>query len=316
MKISKHISQLITILIVTMLTLTACGAGSGSGGGSNIDSAMKDSAEYLVENVEVDAIDAMGGGWIPFALKMSGTDAADEDYYTAYYDSVRAASKSQKGILSEDHPTANERVSINLKAIGKDPTNVEGYNLMERVDDYEAVKEQGINAEIYALVAANYVGYTLKNEDKYLYDILANQMADGAFGMDTDHPDSDITAMAVQALSAYGKDGSKSDERAQGAIDRALEWLAGKQDKDGGYGTSEGDAQVVIAIACLGHDLLSEDEDYVIDCKALYEDLMAYKTDKGFCHVKGDEADIMATEQALMALDAVKMAEKGEKLFG
>ena len=316
MKISKHISLLIMILIMAMLTLASCsGSESGSGGGSDIDSAMKDSAEYLVENVEVDAIDAMGGGWIPFAVKMSGTDAADEDYYTAYYDSVRAVSKSQKGILSEDHPTANERVSINLKAIGKDPTNVEGYNLMERVDDYEAVKEQGINAEIYALVAANYVGYTLKNENKYLYDILANQMADGAFGMDTDHPDSDITAMAVQALAAYGEGSAKSDERAQGAIDRALEWLAGKQDEEGGYGTSEGDAQVIIAISCLGHDLLSEDEDYVIDCKALYEDLMAYKADKGFCHVKGDEADIMATEQALMALDAVKMASSGKSLF-
>lgn len=312
----KAILLLLALTMIIASLLTGCG-GSGSGaGGSNIDAAMKDAAEYLVENVEVEAIDAMGGGWTPFVLKMSGTDAADEDYYTAYYNSVRAVAKSQEGVLSEDHPTAYERVSVNLKAIGQDPTNVEGYDLMEKVDDYDLICSQGLNAEIYALISANYVGYELKNEDKYLYDILANQMSDGAFGMNTDHPDADMTAMAVQALSAYdGSDGAKSDERAQGAIDRALEWLASKQDENGGYGSSESDSQVIIAISCLGHDVMDEDSDYVIDCKALYEDLMSYKTDKGFSHIKGDEVDIMATQQALMALDAVKMAQSGNRMF-
>lgn len=320
MKTSKTyriIAMLITILLLSAAVLTGCGGSGGSGGKvDDMDGVMRDAAEYLVENVEVDAIDAMGGGWIPFALKMSGTDAADDDYYAAYFDSVRAVAKSQKGVLSEDHPTAYERVSINLKAMGEDPTNVEGYDLLEKVDDYELIKEQGLNAEIYALISANYCGYELKSEDKYLYDIFANQMPDGAFGMDQDHPDADMTAMAVQALAYYdGKaEGGKSDERAQGAIDRALEWLATKQDEDGGYGSCEADAQVMIAISCLGHDVTSED-DYVIDCTALYADLMSYKTDKGFSHIKGDEVDIMATEQALMALDAVKMAKEGQRMF-
>ena len=315
--IRKLTAVIAAVLMLCAAVLTGCG-GSGSGGsGASMDQTMNDAAAYLVENVAVDSADSMGGGWIPFALKMSGTDAADDDYYAAYFDSIRVLAKTNKGVISQDRPTANERVAINLKAMGEDPTDVEGYDLLKIVDDYDLIKEQGLNAEFYALIAANYTGYKLKNEDKYLYDIFANQMADGAFGMDADHPDADMTAMAVQALSAYdGKaEGGKSDERAQGAIDRALEWLASKQDKDGGYGSSESDAQVIIALGCLGHDITAEDDDYVIDCKALYDDLMSYKTDKGFSHVKGDEVDIMATEQALMALDAVKMAKDGQRMF-
>lgn len=317
---------LMLLLVFAMMLgtalMTGCSGGSGSGGkgsADDIDSVMQGAAEYLVENVEVDAIDAMGGGWVPFALKMSGTDAADEDYYAAYYDSIRAAAKSQKGVLSEDHPTAYERVSINLKAIGEDPTSVEGYDLMEKVDDYKAISEQGLNAEFYALIAANYCGYKLKNEDKYLYDVIVAQMPDGAFGMDTDHPDSDMTAMAIQALSAYdgrikGNDASKKDDRAEGAIDRALEYLASKQQDDGSFGSCESTAQVMIALGCLGKDAAT-DGDFIKGDNSLVDGLMVYRTDRGFRHDAEGEEDIMPTEQALMGLDAVRMTQEGNRIF-
>lgn len=310
------IALIAVLIMITSLILAGCG-GSGSGGaGADPESAMKGAAEYLVENVEVDSIDSMGGGWVPFALKMSGTDAADDDYYAAYYDSIRAVAKSQKGVLSKDHPTAYERVSINLKAIGEDPTSVEGYDLMKPVDDYDAICEQGINAEIYALISSNYTRYKLKNEEKYLYDIVAQQMPDGSFGMDTDHPDSDVTAMAIQALSAYdGRAGSeKRDKRAEGAIDRAIEWLSGQQQEDGGFGSSESTAQVMIALGCLGRDPAA-DGDFIKGDNSVVDGLMTFHVDRGFCHEKDGEEDIMATEQALMGLDAMKMAQDGKRMF-
>ena len=310
------IALIAVFIMITSLILAGCG-GSGSGSaGADPEGAMKGAAEYLVENVEVDSIDSMGGGWVPFALKMSGTDAADDDYYAAYYDSIRAVAKSQKGVLSKDHPTAYERVSINLKAIGEDPTSVEGYDLMKPVDDYDAICEQGINAEIYALISSNYTRYKLKNEEKYLYDIVAQQMPDGSFGMDADHPDSDVTAMAVQALSAYdGRVGSeKRDKRAEGAIDRAIEWLSGQQQEDGGFGSSESTAQVMIALGCLGRDPAA-DADFIKGDNSVVDGLMTFHVDGGFCHEKDGEEDIMATEQALMGLDAMKMAQDGKRMF-
>lgn len=316
MKRIKFTAIIAVVAIMVAVLLTGCGGSGGSeSSGNDIDSAMKASAEYLVENVAVDSADSMGGGWIPFALKMSGTDAADEDYYMAYFDSIRLLAKSNKGVISKERPTANERVSINLKAIGQDPTNVEGFDLMKLVDDYETIKGQGLNAEIYALVSANYCGYTLKNEEQYLYDLIANQHADGAFGMDAEHPDSDMTAMAIQALAAYGEGGEKSDDRAQGAITRALEWLKSKQLDDGSFGNAESTSQVLIALGCLGRDG-ETDADFIKGDKSAVDGLMTFYMDGAFCHEADGEVDVMATEQALMALDAVKMAQAGQKMFG
>ena len=309
MKRRNKITAVLAVLAACVMILSSCGGGSASG--DDLDSAIKSAAEYLVENVEVDSADTLGGGWIPFALKMSGTDTADDDYYEAYYDSIRALAKANQGVISEERVTANERVSINLKAIGKDPADVEGFDLMKQVDDYDAVKAQGLNAEIYALIAGKYCGYELKNEEQYLYDLIASQMPDGSFGMDTAHPDADMTGMAVQALALYRDD----DERAKGAVDRALEWLGQKQDDAGGYGSCESDAQVIIALGCVGYDIKGGGEDLPLDTEALYEDLMSYRTDKGFSHIQGDEVDVLATEQALMALDAVKMAADGNRMF-
>ena len=308
---------LIVLVMMTAAVTSGCGGSEGESGGSNsIDSVMNNAAEYLVENVEVDSIDSMGGGWVPFALKMSGTDAADDEYYGAYYDSIRVAVKTNDGVLSEDRPTANERVSMNLKAIGKDPTNVEGADLMEVVDDYDVIFRQGLNAEIYALISADYTGYVLTHEGDYLDDLLVSQIPDGSFGMDSDHPDSDMTAMAVQALSIYDSRievNEKSDDRAASAIDKALEWLQNEQQDDGSYGNSESTAQVIIALNCLGRD--PQCEEFTKGDNDLYDGLMAFHTEEGFSHEAGDETDIMATEQSLMALDAIKLAKDGKRIF-
>ena len=65
---------------------------------------------------------------------------------------------------------------------------------------------------------------------------------------------------------------------------------------------------------CLGRD--PEGEEFTKGDKNLYDGLLPFHTDKGFSHEAGDEVDIMATEQSLMALDAIKMAKSGERIFG
>ena len=317
------------IIVAFTLVLAGCGGKSGGSGSTDIDTVMKESAEFLIEEVEVDSLDAMGGGWIPLAVKQSKTDAADDAYYEAYYDSVRAAAKSGKGVLSKDRPTSNERVSINLVAMGKDPTDVEGYDLMKIVDDYDRIKAQGLNAEIYALISSDCAGYELKNRKKYLKDIVESQFDDGAFGMDENHPDADMTGMALQALAPYVFKGKGDVEAAthemalgaeygaQEAVDKALEWLSEKQGEDGSYGNCESTAQVILGVGMIGKDPLKE-EALIKDGKTLYDGLMVYREGKGFCHAREEnvdaEAEVLATEQALMALDQLKM-EDGFNIF-
>ena len=309
--------------------LAACGGKKESGGGepasgsTDIKTVIEESAAFLVEEVEVDSLDAMGGGWVPLALKKSGTDAADDEYYEAYYDSVRAAAKSGKGVLSKDKPTANERVAIVLHVLGKDPFDVEGFDLLKYVDNYKKVKEQGLNAEIYALIAANATGAKLKNERRYLTDLLNSQFKNGAFGMDKDHPDSDMTAMAVQALSYYNGDAGssaskavrpKDRKRAAKAVEKAVQILSEQQGKDGSYGSSESTSQVILALGMIGADPLT-DERFVKDGKSLYDGLLVYREGKGFCHAREEnvepEAEVLATEQALMALDQISLGTEG-----
>ena len=70
----------------------------------------------------------------------------------------------------------------------------------------------------------------------------------------------------------------------------------------------------MMALGCLGKDPETE-EAFIKDGVTLKDGLMEYLVDRGFCHEKDGEEDIMATEQALMGLDALKLAEEGKRLF-
>ena len=42
-----------------------------------------------------------------------------------------------------------------LKSIGKDPTDIGGYDIEKPLEDFDAVVSQGLNGAIYALIALN-----------------------------------------------------------------------------------------------------------------------------------------------------------------
>jgi hypothetical protein len=74
-----------------------------------------------------------------------------------------------------------------LLAIGKNPSDVGGYNLLKPLGDYEAVIEQGINDPIFALLALDSGDYampvckeakTRASRDAYIVYILNQQHSD------------------------------------------------------------------------------------------------------------------------------------------
>lgn len=311
--------KLFTILMVILIAaaLTCCGGGeaeeqTGGGGGQaagNDPAAVLSSlCEYVAENAGSFSPEDDSGSWMVFCLKESGSDAIDEDQLTAYYDSLRGFVKSHKGVLSEDRYTTYERTSMAVKALGQDPTSVEGYDLMAPVDNYEGVCYQGINAEIYALISSHYTGYTLKNEEKYKKDILDAQTEDGGISFNGNEGDVDITAMAIQALSFY------DDAETKAAVESACAFLSSQQQDDGSYGNCESTAQVIIALGTLKGDPAGA-ADFVKDGKTLLDGLMLYRTDDGFTHKAGGDTDMMATQQAMLALIAAEKGAAGESVF-
>ena len=251
---------------------------------------------------------AFGSEWLVIALARSGRDVPD-----SYYDSVVKAVQSAKGQLSDKKSTEYARTILALTAIGKDPADVGGYDLLAGLADMDDVTYQGINGAIFALLAldsgkydvpAAAEGGTQVTRDGLVAYILAQQLSDGGWALSGTSADPDVTAMALQALAPY----RTGDETVDAAVDKGVQLLSDMQLADGGYSSwgtlnSESCAQVLIALATLGIDPVS-DSRFVKNGLTVLDALLAYAVSGGFRHTVDGEADAIATEQALCALTA------------
>lgn len=251
---------------------------------------------------------AFGSEWLVIALARSGRDVPD-----SYYDSVVKAVQSAKGQLSDKKSTEYARTILALTAIGKDPADVGGYDLLAGLADMDDVTYQGINGAIFALLAldsgkydvpAAAEGGTQTTRDGLVAYILAQQLSDGGWALSGTSADPDVTAMALQALAPY----RTGDETVDAAVDKGVQLLSDMQLADGGYSSwgtlnSESCAQVLIALAALGIDPVS-DSRFVKNGLTVLDALLAYAVSGGFRHTVDGEADAIATEQALCALTA------------
>lgn len=308
MKRTKQITLIIAL--IAMLMLAACGEKTPS---SDIESVRNSVAEAVYENAPEPTTGSIGGEWSVIALAKSGYDM-DDEYYDKYYENLCKYVKDMKGDLSSSKFTEYARPSMALAAIGKNPEDVEGYDLMKPATDFGFVKKQGINGPVFALIAANMCGYkpVLVKEDEYIEYILSCEIEGGGFSLEgpKSGPYIDITAMVIQALSFY-----TDSEEVKEAVGRAVEVMAGICQKNGGYDSSESISQTIIALTAVGIDPVADDR-FATDGKNLVDVLCEYKTeDNMFEHEKGGGGDIMATEQALCALDAAILYKEGKILY-
>lgn len=260
-----------------------------------------------LDTIKTDEL-TFGSEWLVIALARSGRDVPD-----SYYDSVVKAVQSAKGQLSYKKSTEYARTILALTAIGKDPADVGGYDLLARLADMDDVTYQGINGAIFALLAldsgkydvpAAAEGGTQTTRDGLVAYILAQQLSDGGWALSGTSADPDVTAMALQALAPY----RTGDETVDAAVDKGVQLLSDMQLSDGGYSSwgtlnSESCAQVLIALAALGIDPVS-DSRFVKNGLTVLDALLAYAVSGGFRHTVDGEADAIATEQALCALTA------------
>ena len=260
-----------------------------------------------LDTIKTDEL-TFGSEWLVIALARSGRDVPD-----SYYDSVVKAVQSAKGQLSDKKSTEYARTILALTAIGKDPADVGGYDLLARLADMDDVTYQGINGAIFALLAldsgkydvpAAAEGGTQVTRDGLVAYILAQQLSDGGWALSGTSADPDVTAMALQALAPY----RTGDETVDAAVDKGVQLLSDMQLSDGGYSSwgtlnSESCAQVLIALAALGIDPVS-DSRFVKNGLTVLDALLAYAVSGGFRHTVDGEADAIATEQALCALTA------------
>lgn len=263
--------------------------------------------QKALDGVKSDEL-AFGSEWLVIALARSGRDVPD-----SYYDSVVKAVQDADGVLSDRKFTEYSRTILALTAIGKDPTNVGGYDLLSKLADMDDVTFQGLNGAIFALIALDSNKYDVPavadggkqvTRDGLVAYILEQQLSDGGWALSGDSADPDMTAMALQALAAY----RTGDKAVQSAVDKALKTLSDMQQADGGYSSwgtlnSESCAQVIIALTALGIDP-AKDSRFAKNGLTVLDALLSFALDGGFRHTADGERNDMATEQALCALTA------------
>lgn len=241
-------------------------------------------------------------------------EGSDKKVNKAYYKALGEILKKNDGVLNKRKYTDYSKTVLALTAAGYDPQKVYGYDLLKRLEEDDMVIKQGINGPIWALIALDCGSYKSKKRQVYIDYILSKELKDGGFNMEgTGDPDPDVTAMAVQALSAYPK-----DKKAKVAVNRAIEVLSKLQNADGGYSSwgtanSESVSQVIIALTHAGIDI--KDKRFVKNGKTALDNLMTYSLKDGtFMHTKElGKSDSLATEQAKTALSSIERIKKGKK---
>ncbi|MFC3789233.1 immunoglobulin-like domain-containing protein [Paenibacillus sp. GCM10012307] len=290
---------------------------------------------YLERTVIHPTFGTLGGEWSILSLARANYKVA-EGYYQTYYSNAAAEIKRlndlNNGLLDPSKSTEHSRAIIGLTAIGKDPGNVNGYDLTQALSDYGYVIKQGINGPIFALIALDSRHYSIpvaasgkvQTTRGKLIDYLLNaevkkgtaRAGGWALSENATHADIDITSMVIQALAPYYQ--SREDIRA--AADRAVNLLAAAQNSDGsfsnsGISSSESMAQVVTALSAIGVDA-KNDARFIKNGMSALDALLSFAlADGGFMHIRpsigAGIADAMATDQgtyALVAYDRFKSA--------
>lgn len=275
------------------------------------DFAAADIAKYAPTVGSSGKDDVIWGDWIMFSMARSDMELSDA-FINAYYAKVEAYVKANfndtNGTLGGTGSyllTDNARLVLALTALGRDPADVGGKNLLTALqtlaatDPYSTIYEQ-----VFALLALNSNKYG--HTTGLLTAILSKQQSDGSWKTSDkdDVGDVDMTAMALQALAPYY---NNSSEEVDDAVDKALTWLSA-QYKAGKYTTSESCAQVVVALSALGIDA-NTDPRFVKGegdaAVSVLGNLLQYHIkDSGFKHTADGTVDRMATEQGLYALAA------------
>lgn len=289
----------------------------GSGEDTGYSEYLNKALANIKKTVPTPQVGSVSGEWAVLGLARGNANVTNS-YYDSYYDRVVAYVKAniKSGEkLDNTKSTEHSRIILALTAIGEDPTSVGGHNLLTALNDLDYVKKQGSNGPIWALLAVDSGNYEYAKREQLIEAILADRVGNG-WSLDGGTADTDMTAMALQALAPYN---DEEHPEVKSAIEAALTLLSGMQQNDGGFASfgtanSESAAQVVVALSALGLDA-NTDSSFVKNGQSVLENLLSYAQEDGsFLHLSDGSSgnNQMAAEQGTYALVAYDRHVKGK----
>ncbi|ONI45498.1 hypothetical protein AN641_04060 [Candidatus Epulonipiscioides gigas] len=295
---------------------------------------LNETAKYLIQNVEEPYFGSVGGEWTVFGLAR-GTTKVPSSYFNNYYKHIVDIAKEEHKDTKRGWSTKvteTQRLAIAVAAIGKDPTNVGGVNLIDYSfnkgknmpylsDEHQELGgRQGLNELVFGLIAMDLLKTpeplnVQSSRDEIINTIVVEyQKEDGGFSLNKNgkNGEVDITSMTLTALAPY----VNTNETVKLAVNKGIDFLANRInittdqiDTLTGMPSSvtsscEGISQTIVALCSLDIDP-NTDERFVQNGLSLIDMLLEYYVKGGgFVHVKGDDLNQMATEQAHYALVA------------
>ena len=279
----------------------------------DVSAVLNATMAQLAATVTEPSFGTSAGEWTVFGLARGGYYESDSQYFADYYDRIvetvneKAASVNMNGALHKSKSTDNSRLIVALSSIGIDATSVGDWDLTAPYNDFDWVKNQGINAVVWALVALDSNNYATTDStirQQCIDYILNAELEDGGWPMSANSLDVDMTGMVLQALYPY-----RNQTEVSAAAQRAIALLSDIQLETGGfmYGeseTSESSAQVIVALATWG---INPDTDprFIKNGNSAIDNLLSYyiEDEAMFAH-QGSTPNNMATDQATYALVA------------
>lgn len=272
-------------------------------------------AKWLPKNISVSEVGAdkidFYLDWTVFAMARSGNNSFNEDY--ANYVGAAVKATAGKFTLAD-----NARVALTAMAVGLNPRNVGGVDLIKAVSGADFSTETKTVPVAFALIALDSRGYFSFSQRKDLRNILLGaQRSDGGFnymlkdtGGYTTASDVDSTAIVLQALAPYKRNSDVSP-----VINKALDYLQTQILSDGGYGSwgtgsAESASQVLTALSALKINPLSSE--YVASSgKNILDSLSTYINTDGGGRCWNGTSDIMTSYQMLYGLNAYDRYKNG-----
>lgn len=276
-----------------------------------VESKLDETSQHLLS--QSSAVGSIGGEWAVIGLARSGRITAD--YAKSYIKNVcEYVENNGSAKLHRTKSTDNSRVVLSLTALGQDVTNISGYNLLSPLYDFEYVKKQGLNGPMWALIALDSGDYkipdidivNLTTRESLIGFILESQTSKGGWGLGSDEPYIDYTAMAVTALAPY----YNTNDDVKKAVDNALVIMSDAVANDK-VTSPESYAQILTALCAMGIDT---DKDEVFS--KVIDGIMSYSCENGFKHELAGEYNQMATEQCYYALtDYIRLKDNKTSLY-
>ena len=320
--------KILSLLLIMTLALTMTFGASGfasAASQSKITGAFEKCGEYIYETVTEPIYGSIGGEWVMYGLAQAGYPMSDE-YIAKYQASVeKAVKEGYRGVPGQLHDrkyTEYSRVIVAYAALGLDPTDIAGYNMVEKLADFDSFVWQGVNGPIWALRALDAGKYevpvvkgieNVTTRQKLIDCILNEQLDDGGWDLSGSKADPDLTGMAMTALAPY-----RSQKEVKTALNKAVKCLSEIQNSDGTYSTwgsctAESSAQAICGLTAVGINP-NTDSRFKKNGKSVIDGLFSFYDEKagGFRHVNKASAgyepvvDQMATEQAYYALAAYR----------